>query len=268
MEFGCGQCLPCKINRKRLWTGRMLLESTQHPSSLFVTLTYDDQHEPENGFLVPKDLQLFLKRLRRNHNDKIRFFAVGEYGETTFRPHYHAALYGSFNTFTDGTGHVQCDAVKDSWKLGHVHVGSLTSASAAYLAKYCLKSRWSIYETDLGGLPPEFTRMSLNPGIGKLAIDKIAKELTESRKSAAYLAAKGDVPDTFRQSGKQYRFGRYLQQKLRQEIGRDEKMPANLKLQLSAKMKQQNPEVRRSVRQQHANIAAAKHRQVKNKVKL
>ena len=45
--------------------------------------------------LRKRDYQLFMKRLRKAFpNDKIRFYAAGEYGPKTLRPHYHAILFG------------------------------------------------------------------------------------------------------------------------------------------------------------------------------
>ncbi|AXB22553.1 replication initiation protein [Lynx canadensis associated microvirus CLP 9413] len=45
--------------------------------------------------LAKRDFQLFMKRLRKAFPDqKIRYFAAGEYGSETFRPHYHAILFG------------------------------------------------------------------------------------------------------------------------------------------------------------------------------
>ena len=44
-----------------------------------------------------RDLQLFLKRLRKRlskySDEKIRYYAVSEYGPKTFRPHWHILLY-------------------------------------------------------------------------------------------------------------------------------------------------------------------------------
>lgn len=60
-----------------------------------MTLTYDDKHLPRNGDLQKRDLQLFLKRLRRLVEPrKIKYFACGEYGEKFGRPHYHLIIFG------------------------------------------------------------------------------------------------------------------------------------------------------------------------------
>ena len=70
--FGCGQCLPCRINAARVWTHRLLLEGAVNEESCFVTLTYEDM--PEDGDVSKVTLQKFIKRLRRNHYEKIRMF--------------------------------------------------------------------------------------------------------------------------------------------------------------------------------------------------
>ena len=93
----CGKCLACSSNYRRDWVARMLLESQAHSDSVFITLTYSDENLPDRGSLVKRDLQLFLKRLRRRldrlNRDKIRYFACGEYGDNTNRPHYHAIIW-------------------------------------------------------------------------------------------------------------------------------------------------------------------------------
>ena len=85
-----------------------MLELQYHDSAYFVTLTYDDFHipkayypDPETGevhtsyTLCKRDFQLWMKRLRKKFSDdKIRFFACGEYGGQTKRPHYHAIVFG------------------------------------------------------------------------------------------------------------------------------------------------------------------------------
>ena len=45
-------------------------------------------------YLRKRDLQLFIKNLRSYLPEyEIRYFASGEYGPETFRPHFHLLLY-------------------------------------------------------------------------------------------------------------------------------------------------------------------------------
>ena len=93
-QVSCGNCYACWINHRRDWVARMLLENQSHKRSVFVTLTYSDQNLPSKGHIVKKDLQDFFKRLRYFlGEDKIKYFACGEYGEKRFRPHYHAIIW-------------------------------------------------------------------------------------------------------------------------------------------------------------------------------
>lgn len=70
--------MPCRINKRRIWTTRLFLESLVHRSSIFFTLTYRDECLPEGGNLNPRDMTLFLKRLRKAVAPlRIRFFIVG-----------------------------------------------------------------------------------------------------------------------------------------------------------------------------------------------
>lgn len=69
----------------RLW-------APTHDSS-FLSLTYSDEFLPAGNTLVKRDLQLFMKRLRKERGDGVRFIACGEYGDTTLRPHYHIILF-------------------------------------------------------------------------------------------------------------------------------------------------------------------------------
>jgi len=76
IEVGCGSCLACRINKRRLWTGRIMLEAAQHEAKCFVTLTYDDDHLPDDKSLNHKHAQLWLKKLRHRVG-KVRFFFGG-----------------------------------------------------------------------------------------------------------------------------------------------------------------------------------------------
>lgn len=202
----------CRINRRRLWVHRMMLEALVHPTASFVTLTYSDENIPDGGTLVPKHLQLFLKRLRaRMPGHSIRYFAVGEYGDQTLRPHYHAALFG-----IDPFEH--CPETDRAWAFGHTMSGDLTFESASYIAGYVTKK---LTKKDDPRLPyghhPEFARMSLRPGIGAGAISKVAQAL-QSKAGWDEIGRTGDVPALLRHGAKTLPLGRYLRRKLREEM--------------------------------------------------
>lgn len=94
-RVACGKCLCCRAAKSKQWTIRLKHEQAYWDREGFLTLTYDDDHLPDGGRLVKRDLVKFFKRLRRLIEPrKIRYFACGEYGSQTFRPHYHAIIFG------------------------------------------------------------------------------------------------------------------------------------------------------------------------------
>lgn len=221
-EFGCGKCPPCLMNRRRLWTARLVLEAHKHKDSCFVTLTYNQKHLPANGHLVYKKysggedhMQEFLKALRhRLYPVKIRFFGVGEYGDVNKRPHYHLALFGTKDA----------EAIKASWPYGFVHIGSLTPDSAAYVVSYVVKGYTKKGAPGLGDLPPEFARMSLKPGIGADAMPDFARSILNPD-TGELILIDNDVPSSFKFDGRNYPLGRYLRRKLRRALHLPEPQP-------------------------------------------
>lgn len=218
-EFGCGQCMPCRLNRRRLWSARIMLEAQKHDFSYFVTLTYDKEHVPSDGSVDPKELQMFLKRLRTAiAPNRVRFYGVGEYGDRRGRPHYHLALFG----LPAGTVGRAKELVDAAWKKGGVHVGGITTASAGYVASYTTKG-WSKKSADgLKGRHPEFARMSLKPGIGAVAIPDMGKVISQGVDvitGEVYGKPDGDVPSQFIYDGQRLPLGRYLRGKLRESVG-------------------------------------------------
>lgn len=179
-----------------------------HEFSSFWTFTYDDEHLPPHGSLCPRHVQLFLKRFRQRQGpDRLcRYFFVGEYGDETFRPHYHAALFG--------VSEMEVPAVQDAWGLGHVVGGFLSWQSAAYVAGYVTKKMTSPDDPRLKGRYPEFARMSLRPGIGAVAVPGLAVEMWD-RDGAALIARECDVPASLMHGRKAMPLGRYLRRKLR-----------------------------------------------------
>lgn len=218
MEYGCGQCLPCRINRRRLWTGRLMLETHLHAVSAFVTLTYDNEHVPSE--LIPRDLQLFLKRLRkRMAPEKLRFYGVGEYGDISGRPHFHVIVFG-LGGLVVGRHDRKCSCVVcASWSKGLCHIGEVTPESAGYTVSYTLKRMTKFDDPRLKGKHPEFARMSLRPGgIGHGAVSAILDGIT-TKGGADYVCKSGDVPGRIRSVGKMWPLGRYLLSKVRSDYG-------------------------------------------------
>lgn len=224
--FPCGQCMPCRFNRRRLWTHRLILEQKDHAKSTFVTLTYDDQ-KYSGSTLVPEHLQLWLKKIRKAvHPEKLRYFAVGEYGDQSQRPHYHLALFGYGNCLRGQTRKAarccqQCDLIADTWGFGHIYLGQLTTESAQYVAGYVTKKMTLKNDPRLQGRHPEFSRMSLRPGIGAGAADEIASTMLSHNLETS----PADVPTSLRHGSRQLPLGRYLRRRLRLRIGRPENAP-------------------------------------------
>lgn len=154
----CGKCPQCKQRRANAWVFRLLKEQRVHTSALFITLTYSNDTVPltPNGFmtLVKSDYQKFMKRLRFNTGIKsIKYYACGEYGTTTWRPHYHAIIFD-----------VPIDAISKAWTSGHVHiVPDVNGASIGYCTKYiCKDARVPLHQND--DRLPEFSLMSKKLG--------------------------------------------------------------------------------------------------------
>lgn len=209
LVFRCGQCLPCRIKHRRLWTHRIMLEQLCHSESCFVTLTYKPELLPPGGTLVKSHYKNFLKNLRKRLAPiKIRYFFAGEYGEESQRPHYHAALFGIGPSYSK--------IIDRAWGKGFTYTGDLTADSAQYIAGYCTKKVLKKFE--LGDRLPEFSQPSLKPGLGALAVNKITDFLT-SDVGANYLLSNGDVPFILNHGSKTFPLGRYLRMKIRQEYG-------------------------------------------------
>lgn len=201
--FPCGQCMHCRINKSREWKHRIMLESMSHLENSFVTLTYDDEHVPGDNSVSPKEITLFLKRLRKAlHPERFRYFIVGEYGETSYRPHYHACLFGVCDF----------DTIDKAWGKGFIQIGELNPRSAGYCCGYILKGMTSKKDERLKEkkLSPEFMRCSkMTPG--GLGIETL-KQIAEKLKKAEY--GKDIAIRTVRHGKKEYPLGKYLTNKL------------------------------------------------------
>jgi len=205
-----------------------MLETTLHWDNCFVPLTYSEEELPSDGSLRPRHLQLFFKRLRKLSS--VRFYGVGEYGDQTWRPHYHAALFGypecsrgstSYNRQGQVSCCDSCARLGELWGRGRIHCGSLTTQSAAYVAGYVTKKMTKADDPRLAGREPEFARMSLRPGIGAHVMDEVASTLLEHGLENQL----EDVPVSLRHGTNTLPLGRYLRRRLRERIGRSPNAP-------------------------------------------
>lgn len=228
-----------------------------HEDNAFITLTYDQQNIPENGTLVPKHLKDWQKRISYHSGMKLRFFSVGEYGEKTKRPHYHAGIFGykGCASLNHKCPCIWCETLRRSWTKGHVLNGTLTKDSASYIAGYVTKKMTDRNPTEkyqklkdkglhkiaedykkrvideLNGNHPEFARMSLKPGIGAPAIPTI-RDMLWTDHGSELLHELNDVPDIIKIGGKEITIGSYLKGKLRKEIGITDELKEKKMLQM------------------------------------
>lgn len=182
-KFPCGQCQNCKINKRRDWQARLLLEAASHEYGIFVTLTMADVGTPQ--ILSKAHLKPFFNSLR-TINPAIRFYAVGEYGTNTGRAHYHAHLFSNIPILAIN--------IREAWPYGRIHVGDTEPSSLDYCLGYLLKNTktacWPIEARW-----PEFRYYS--KGIGKFALPHLLIDGTELSRE-------------FKVFGRTWPIGRYL----------------------------------------------------------
>lgn len=143
MFVPCGRCTACKIAHSREWATRIVHESSYHEYNVFATLTYDNDHLPIDESISITELQKFFKRLRKNIDRKIKYYACGEYGEKNGRPHYHGIIFG--------LGIKDKVIIENAWKKGIVYLGSVNYNSARYVADYIYKKYYGSLKTDYYG---------------------------------------------------------------------------------------------------------------------
>jgi hypothetical protein len=139
VPFPCGKCPPCLRRRISGWSFRLVKHGERCKSALFVTLTYNDEKIPktQSGLqtLIKSDLQKFFKRLRKKTHEKISYYAVGEYGDNTQRPHYHIILFNAIPRIVEASWSIDNDI------NGHCHFGDVSDASIGYTLKYVSKEK-------------------------------------------------------------------------------------------------------------------------------
>jgi hypothetical protein len=117
-------------------------EGERSETALFVTLTYDTKYVPltKNGYMTlnKRDIQTYMKRLRKLSDTKLKYYVCGEYGSKRDRPHYHMIIFNAdaekvqraWSEYRAGFGYVP---------FGSIYIGEVNEASIGYTLKYMQK---------------------------------------------------------------------------------------------------------------------------------
>lgn len=226
VSIPCGKCFACRSRKRKDMTTRLSNElSLYGEDCCFITLTYNDENIPttslhdikdskkmvERGIsslpvetLLPSDVQKFIKRLRRHLEylpkspkkrigrdyvtTPIRYFAVGEYGSNTARPHYHLLIFGwkpsDLFCFSQRKGNIVYTSkqLQKLWTFGFSTVQPCGYGVSRYCARYVTKKFVSNSKEKVEPFKesyfPEFSLQSIkNGGIGAPWFDKHFEEI-------------------------------------------------------------------------------------------
>lgn len=186
----CGQCIHCRKVNGLNWAVRIMAESSLHAENSFMTLTYSKEYVPDG--LVKAHASEWVKRFRealdRTIGRRIRHYTVGEYGSKNMRPHFHSCIFGWYpsveDTYEIGNRLYASHLVDKTWGMGRTSFDELNPATAAYVARYCLKKmtgsfsdEWYAHPETGEILPKECAVMSRRPGIGRAWFEKHSEEV-------------------------------------------------------------------------------------------
>ncbi|AXH73634.1 MAG: replication initiator protein [Microviridae sp.] len=229
---GCGQCLLCRINDRRKWTLRLMLEARTHALSSWYALTYSKEFLPvesvdittgqlyysPSGTLDRAQIDGFFNRLRKTLNGKpFRYFLCGEYGDDNTRPHYHLCVFGY--------GEEIHNLLKQSWSdpvsrrsFGILsYEGALTQENLQYTVGYTTKKLTKADDPRLDGRHPEFTSHSRGIGVG--AVPALVRAFATDS-ATDHISFTGDIPRALRINGRWWPLDRYLRTKILEELDR------------------------------------------------
>lgn len=179
----CGRCVECQKRLRNNWSFRLLQQMEVSSNNFFITLTYDDTCIPtsELGYvsLRKQHLEHFLKKFRnyvqreyvkqltgdyksrRQYRSKMKYFAIGDYGDKTFRPHYHAIIFDCPITIDKLYNYIS-----DNWNYGQVNqVDRLIPQQCNYITRYLVKVAYYEEQFAQFGIEPTFRLMSRGLGM-------------------------------------------------------------------------------------------------------
>lgn len=209
IPFPCGRCINCKKKRVSTWSFRLQQEAKRSTSAWFITLTYNTDTvpiSPKGRMTLDKtDYQLFMKRLRKLHKGKLKYYTCGEYGTQKYRPHYHAILFNAElkhligesiagtalqnkDTMLTGKTQFKCK----TWGKGEITIGRVSAASIGYVLEYISKKE-RIPQYDGDDRIPEFSLMSKGMGANYFAE---SQKIISWKVSISKVRKKGNLRNT------------------------------------------------------------------------
>lgn len=189
----CGRCPECKARTQASWAFRcieQLNDLKTGPIAGCITLTYapifEKEFTTELGLLTTRKvhIQKWIKRVRKlcgKRKQKIKYFAVSEYGSLSFRPHYHVLVWGATE-----------DELEECWGYGMTSWQPMNEQAIRYTLKYLDKDDddyWDERETYWVGDIEKYVNDDrekptryISQGIGKsFLIPEVRKAIKDGR---------------------------------------------------------------------------------------
>lgn len=190
IKLPCGKCTECVKLRAFEWGIRAKHEISLHDESMFLTLTYDDDHIEETFAGIKKPFQDFMKRLRKQSKKKLSYMVSHEYGTKTLRPHHHAIIFG-YNPDNQkleryapsGNPLFTSPNIEKLWDKGFHSIGEANEKTAYYIASYALKGKKHVHTDSTGEIHTltDTFDCSKRPAIGLEYFIKNMKQLIDSK---------------------------------------------------------------------------------------
>lgn len=189
--FKCRKCATCKLFKRYDWLKRIDIEREKWKYLFFITLTFDNEHINKNKF-ISRELSYWIKNQKKKGNlpQNLAYIAAAEFGEKTFRKHYHILLMCNEFIFYD------LEAFKNSarnniiytssflneiWDKGNINSVQIVDSKACfkYILKYTtkLKNKGEKLIISRGfGKPWNFQLKKLTPENLPTSLSKAAKQ--------------------------------------------------------------------------------------------
>lgn len=180
----CGHCVGCRMERAKQWKIRLCHEREAYglDEVYFVTITYHDSCLPSHygqPCLCKDDVRKFINNLRHPSYGvyrRVRYFACGEYGDGTKRPHYHLILFMKLDDLVPfAFDRYHSKTIADAWPYGIHELSPVHTNMIAYVAGYVEKKQDDPFWNDYPVKP--FLLMSTKPAIGSAYVSRLKGSL-------------------------------------------------------------------------------------------